>query len=122
LSVSSDTLMRSVCLLGGPLTVSYLYDQISPGADPYMTARELVLLAGPGDPWLLPEDDVTDLCAIRVAVDGSRPVRLTVTERVAAARRILTSGGNIRNVCRRLSLPEDTEYKWYQLSTLTGES
>ena len=95
------------------MPVSHLHTDPGRAAD--LTARELVFLAGPDDLWLLPEDGVLDPCAVAVAADGARHVRLTTAERVAAAIRILTSGGNVHNVCLRLGLPEGTESKWLQL-------
>ena len=82
------------------------------------TARELMFLAGPFDPWLLDEDGVTDSTAIDTAVYGMRQVRLTLAERITAATRILAGGEGVRSVCRRLGLPDDTEYKWNQLQRL----
>lgn len=82
------------------------------------TAREVVFLAGPSDAYLLPDDGVTDYTAVETAADGQRRVRLTRAERVAAAGCILASGGSVRSVCRRLGLPEGTEYKWKQLQRI----
>ena len=83
-----------------------------PSADE--TARELVFLAG-HDARLLPEDDAYDVTAVELAANGIRPVKLTLAERLAAATRILTSGGSVHSVCLRLGLPSDTEGKWLQL-------
>lgn len=84
-----------------------------PSAD--LTARELILLAGPDDNLLLPDDDAYDPLAVELAECGVRRVRLTLAERLAAATRILASGASVRSVCLRLGLPEGTEDKWHQL-------
>jgi len=100
------------------VTVYYLPGTGSAEDDtPGEIARELVFLAGPCDPMLLPDDDAFDLAAVELAANGARPVRLTLPERLAAASRLLASGVSVRSVCLRLGLPSDTEHKWRQLHT-----
>jgi hypothetical protein len=62
----------------------------------------------PDDPWLLPDDGVTDLQAVAIAVSGERAVRLTRGERLLAAQQILAYDGTEHDVIERLSLPELT--------------
>lgn len=59
------------------------------------------------DPWLLPDDEVTDLQAVSVAVHGERAVRLTRKERLLAARQILAYGGSEHMVVIRLTLQSE---------------
>lgn len=64
---------------------------------------------GVPDDWLLLDDDVYDEQAVIVASRGSRRVKLTARERVAAATAILLHRGTASQVCTRLSLPRTIE-------------
>lgn len=52
--------------------------------------------------WLLPDDGIIDVLAVRIAASGTRPVALTWPERQIAAAVILAAGGGTCQVARRL--------------------
>ena len=54
--------------------------------------------------WLLPDDGIIDELAVEIAASGQRVVRLTCTERRAAAVRILAAGGNAYTIANRLRM------------------
>jgi hypothetical protein len=54
--------------------------------------------------WLLREDGVVDEIAVEVAAAGTRPVRLTPTERRLAAALILCRGGSVTDIANRLHI------------------
>jgi hypothetical protein len=57
---------------------------------------------GPRSPWVLPEDGIIDPIAVELAATGTRRVALTPGERLAAAARILATGGTPYVISRRL--------------------
>jgi hypothetical protein len=57
---------------------------------------------GPRSPWVLPEDGIIDPIAVELAATGARRVALTPGERLAAAARILATGGTPYLISRRL--------------------
>lgn len=59
------------------------------------------------DPWLLPEDGITDDIAIEIASRGVRPVRLTMRERQLATIWMLLHNGTRPAIVRNLSLPNE---------------
>ena len=65
------------------------------------------------DLWLLPDDGLVDMLAVRVAANGYRPVRLTRTERKLAALQILEHGGKAADLYERLSLTSLSAAKSY---------
>jgi hypothetical protein len=59
--------------------------------------------------WLLAEDGITDEIAIQVAVEGLRPVRLTLNERRIVARRYLSAeGSTVKGLWQRLHVDPRT--------------
>jgi hypothetical protein len=67
------------------------------------------------DCWLLPDDGIIDRIAVGIAVNGTRKVCLTWSERFLATERIKANGGTCEDVSERLSLPRcrhRTEHTW----------
>ena len=70
------------------------------------------------DPYLIPDDGITDGIAVQIATYGQRKVRLTAGERELAAIAIIADGGSIRDLYDFLSLPSLTSaYALYTLIT-----
>jgi hypothetical protein len=60
------------------------------------------------DPWVLDEDGIVDEVAVEIAAAGTRPVRLTPTERRLAAALILSREGTVNDIATRLHTNNDT--------------
>ena len=65
-------------------------------------AAVVIVASSPRSNWLLPDDGIVDEVAVEIAASGKRIVRLTCTERRAAAVRILAAGGNAYTIAKRL--------------------
>jgi hypothetical protein len=65
-------------------------------------------MTAPPHPLTLPDDGIIDPVAVDIAARGTRPVALTQTERQLAAAAILTSGGTLSQVSKRLHVSGTT--------------
>ena len=65
---------------------------------------------GSRSPWVLPEDGIIDDIAVDLAATGARRVALTPGERLAAAARILATGGTPHTIARRLGCNSRTAH------------
>lgn len=59
-------------------------------------------------PWLLPDDGIVDPVAVEITAAGTRRVRLTASERGAAAALIVARGGTVKDIAARLHVSEAT--------------
>jgi hypothetical protein len=57
-----------------------------------------------GKKWVIPDDGIIDPIAVEIAASGQRPVRLTLSERRAAAARILAKGGTAWTIAKHLRM------------------
>lgn len=58
--------------------------------------------------WAIDSDGIVDDVAVSVAANGERLVRLSPTERLAAARLIVLAGGGVRELRARLGINHST--------------